>query len=245
MCPELVRIGSLTVYSYGVLIAAGCLIGAGVAVHRAPQVGLERRRVLDLCLLGVVAGLVGAKLFSLWENRSLSLERAGLVFWGGLIGGAAGLLAASLWVRAPFWRLADLLMPSLMLGLAFGRVGCFLAGCCWGLPTDLPVGVTFAPSSPAGRTGRAVHPTQLYEAAACVILFLMLSAIWRRHRTSEGRTFWWGVLLYSAWRFPVEFLRGDNPSYWPGGLTFSQGLCVLALLLAVVFLIRRRASANI
>lgn len=245
MFPELVRVGSFSIYSYGLLIAIGCLVGTAIGVHRAPQVGLERRRVLDLCFWGVVAGLVGAKLFSLWENRSLDLANAGLVFWGGVVGGVAGLVVACLTVGAPFWRVADLLMPPLILGLGFGRVGCFLAGCCWGVPTDLFVGVTFPNSCPAGRTGAAVHPTQLYEAAACAAIFFLLSAIWRRQRQFEGRTFWWGVVIYSVWRFPVEFIRGDNPPYWPLGLTFSQGLCVLGVLLAAVFLIPRRASNKI
>src|SRR6202047_3364500 len=223
MYPRLFDLGPITVYTYGVLLAAAYLLGLKFAMVRAQARGLDPVRILDLGIYIIISALIGAKLLLLVTDfrsfRSdphelLTLARSGGVFYGGLI------LAVSvaLWYirRAgpPVWTTCDVFAPGIALGHVIGRFGCFFAGCCYGRPTTMPWGITFTDPFAAANVGTPLgvplHPTQLYEAGAELLILLLLLATERSGRRFAGRTFWLYMLLYAISRFIIEFFRGDD-----------------------------------
>ncbi len=175
----------------------------------------------------------------------LSLVRAGGVFYGGLILA----FVVGVWLmrryRLPVWATADLYAPGIALGHVIGRMGCLLAGCCYGRPTDLPWGLTFTDPVAAANVGTPLntplHPTQLYDAGAELLILIILLAFERRGRTFHGRTFWLYILLYAASRFVIEMFRGD-PRGMVFGVSTSQVVSLLLLPAALVMLIRLRGA---
>jgi phosphatidylglycerol:prolipoprotein diacylglycerol transferase len=256
MHPILFEIGTWPVYSYGVLLALAYLAGLQLAVVRARRHGLDAARVMDLGIYLIIAALVGAKLalvvvdFDYFRTRPgelLSLVRAGGVFYGGLIMA----VVVGLWLvrryRLPVWGTADMYAPGIALGHVVGRFGCLLAGCCYGRPTDVPWGVVF--TSPVANAnvgtplGIALHPTQLYDAGAELLILVVLLVTERRGRTFSGRTFWLYMLLYAISRYIVEIYRGDERGMMFGFST-SQFVSILMVPLAVIMLIRLRRAAQ-
>ena len=229
MYPELFSIGPVTVYSYGVLLAVSYLFGLWLAMRRAKRWGLDPNRVLDLGIYIIIAALVGAKLLLLvvdFEQFSrstadlLSLARSGGIFYGGLI---LAVVAAFWYIarhRMPFWTTCDVFAPGIALGHVTGRLGCLAAGCCYGRPTDLPWGLTFTNPLAAANVGTplgiTLHPTQMYEAGAELLILGFLLATERRGRPFGGRTFWSYMFLYAVSRYIVEIYRGD-----PRGMVFD------------------------
>ena len=241
MYPELFSLGPVTVYTYGVLLAASYLLGLRLAMSRAKHWGLDANRVLDLGIYIIIAALVGAKLlllvvdfdqFRRSPGELLSLARSGGVFYGGLI------LAVSVafWYiakhRMPFWTTCDVFAPGIALGHVTGRLGCLAAGCCYGRPTDVAWGITFTNPLAASVVGTPLnirlHPTQLYEAGAELLILILLLVTERRGRPFSGRTFWGYMLLYAISRYIIEFYRGD-PRGMLLGMSTSQ---VISLVLA-------------
>src|SRR5262245_54769006 len=179
MHPTLFELGPVTVYTYGVLLAAAYLLGLQLAMVRARNRGLDHARVLDLGIYIIISALVGAKLLllitefqSFKDNpRSLlDLVRSGGVFYGGLITA----VAVALWyirrIGLPLWTTCDVFAPGIALGHVVGRLGCLFAGCCYGKPTTVPWAITFTNPYAAANVGTPLnvplHPTQLYEAGA-------------------------------------------------------------------------------
>lgn len=249
MHPILLELGPVTLYTYGVLLAAAYLLGLKVATVRASRHGLDQARILDLGIYVIVAALVGAKLLLLVTDfrtfRSdprelLNLARSGGVFYGGF------LLAVSvaLWyirrARLPLWTTCDMFAPGIAFGHVIGRFGCLAAGCCFGKPTSMPWGMTFSNAFAAANVGTplgvALHPTQLYEAGAEALIFGTLLATEQKGRPYPGRTFWLYVLLYGVSRFVIEIYRGDERGV-VGPLSTSQFVSVILVPLAVVMLI--------
>jgi phosphatidylglycerol:prolipoprotein diacylglycerol transferase len=132
--------------------------------------------------------------------------------------------------------MADLFAPSVALGLSFARIGCFMAGCCYGKETVLPWAVTFTHPQSLARLGVRLHPTQLYEAAGCLALFLFLT--WMEKKKSyEGEIFWLFLLVYSLLRFLIEFFRDDPRGFLFGTfLSTSQAIGVLLAIFSVYML---------
>ncbi len=250
-------VGPFTVYTYGVLLAAAYLAGLQLAIHRARKAGLDSARVLDLGVYLVIAALVGAKLLLVFTDASyflgnpaemLALARSGGVFYGGLI--AATLVA--IWYirrhRMPLWTTCDMFAPGIALGHVIGRLGCLAAGCCYGLPTSKPWGITFTNPFAAMNVGTPLnvplHPTQLYEAGAELAIFLLIIFTERKGRPFPGRTFWGYMLLYALSRFIIEFYRGDERGIIMGVST-SQFISLILAPLSVVMLVllSRRAGS--
>jgi phosphatidylglycerol:prolipoprotein diacylglycerol transferase len=247
--PAIFGVGPLTVYTYGVLLAAAYLLGLQLAIVRAKRAGLDSGRMLDLGVYLVIAALVGAKLLLLlvnfsyfWENprEMLVLARSGGVFYGGLIGAT---LVAFWYVRRhrlPLWTTCDMFAPGIALGHVIGRVGCLMAGCCYGIPTSVPWAVTFTDPFAAANVGTPLnvplHPTQLYEAGAELLILVFLLATERKGRPFPGRTFWGYMLLYAASRFIIEFYRGDERGLIIG-LSTSQFISLVLAPLSLVMLI--------
>lgn len=241
------KIGPLPVYWYGLLVAVGFLVGLWTASRRCVQDGLLSEAIADLGPWLLLAGIVGARLLhvvSYWREEfagrpwweMLPIRRAGYVFYGGL-GGAS--LAVIFYVRAkglPLWKVADALAPSIALGHAFGRIGCLLNGCCFGLPTKLPWALHY----PAGHAtqGCGVHPVQLYEAFLDLGLYLGLARQYRRKRF-DGQVFALYLVGYAVLRFGVEFFRGDYERRYLGGWATPGQLVSAGVLAVAVWLWRR------
>src|SRR4051812_6888478 len=222
MYPRLLELGPVTVYTYGVLLAAAYLLGLKLAMVRAERRGLDGARVLDLGIYIIIAALIGAKLlllitdfrsFTADPRELLTLARSGGVFYGGLILA----VAVALWyirrIGLPLWTTCDVFAPGIALGHVVGRFGCFFAGCCYGKPTTVPWAITFTDPFAAANTGTPLnvplHPTQLYEAGAEALILLVLLWTERRGRLFPGRTFWLYMFLYAVSRFIIENYRAD------------------------------------
>jgi phosphatidylglycerol:prolipoprotein diacylglycerol transferase len=250
MHPRLFEFGPITVYTYGVMLAVAYLAGLQMATVRARKRGLDASRVMDLGIIIIIAAIVGAKLllvavdFSYYWSHPVeifSLARSGGVFYGGLI---AAVLVAFWYLRRhkmSLWATCDVFAPGIALGHAIGRVGCLFAGCCYGRPTTLPWGIVFSDPFAASYVGTPLgvplHPTQLYEAAAELVILTILLVGERRGRPFAGRTFWGWVLLYGILRFVVEFFRGDERGMLLG-LSTSQLISVVLVPLSVFMLVR-------
>jgi phosphatidylglycerol:prolipoprotein diacylglycerol transferase len=254
MHPILFEIGDWPVYTYGVLLAAAYLAALQLAVVRARRRGIDGNKVMDLGIYLIIAALVGAKVmlvavdfryFLTQPREILSLVRAGGVFYGGLI---AALLVAFWLVRRydfSLWTTADLFAPGIALGHVIGRFGCLLAGCCYGRPTDVPWAITFTNPLAAANVGTPLgvplHPTQLYDAGAELLILAILLGTERRGRTFAGRTFWLYVLLYGVSRFIIEFFRGDDRGVIMG-ISTSQFVSLIAVPFAIAMLLRLRSA---
>jgi phosphatidylglycerol---prolipoprotein diacylglyceryl transferase len=249
MHPILFEVGGFPVYTYGVLLAAAYLLGLQFALVRARARGLDGNRVMDLGIWIIISALIGAKLLLLVVDfdtfrqdpgELLTLMRSGGVFYGGLIAA----VAVAIWYMRrhgmALWSVSDAFAPGIALGHVIGRLGCFFAGCCYGRSTDAPWAVTFTNEYAAQNVGTplnvAIHPTQLYEAGAELVILGALLLLERRGRTFPGRTFWSYMLMYGITRFVIEFYRGD-PRGMVGMLSTSQFVSVLLVPLSVVMLI--------
>lgn len=256
MYPILVRIFGLPVNTYGVFLALAFLGAIFVTVKLGVRDGLPKERLYDLCLWLLLCSLVGSKLLMLFtepEYRqnpkllfSLDFLRSGGVFFGGLIG---AIIAAFLLMRhwkLPWWKTADACAPGIALGNFFGRQGCFAAGCCWGKPTNLPWGVQF---TQAGHEVTDVpinahlHPTQLYESFAMLIVFFFL--IWlHKKKKFSGQVILAYAVIYATVRFLIEFVRDDPRGDILGltsltGLSTSQMIGLVVGIAALIILIMR------
>lgn len=258
MHPILFEIGGWPVYSYGVLLAAAYLIGLQLGVVRARRAGVDPARIMDLGIYLIIAALVGAKLmlvavdfdyFRQNPGELLSLVRAGGVFYGGLIAA----VAVGLWLvrkyKLPVWSTADLMAPGIALGHVVGRFGCLMAGCCYGRPTDVPWALTFTDPAAAANVGTPLgiplHPTQMYDAGAELIILALLLFTERKGRRFAGRTFWAYLLLYGISRFVIEFYRGDiNRGTIGGALSTSQFVSALLVPLSLAMLVYLRRGAR-
>jgi phosphatidylglycerol:prolipoprotein diacylglycerol transferase len=243
-------LGQITIYTYGVLLAAAYLLGLKLAMVRAQARGLDAAKVLDLGIYIIISALIGAKLllvvtdfrvFRADPAELLTLARSGGVFYGGLILA----VAVALWYirRAglPLWTTCDAFAPGIALGHVVGRFGCLFAGCCYGKPTTEPWGITFTDPFAAANVGTPLgvplHPTQLYEAGAEFLILMILLATERKGRPFAGRTFWLYMLLYAISRFIIEFYRGD-PRGSVGMFSTSQFISIILAPLAIVMLVR-------
>ncbi len=195
------------------MVALGTFIGAYFCQRLAAKRGIESEKIIDLIFWVVIFGLIGGRVFYVFLNLGyyiqqpleiIKLYKGGLVFHGAFI---FGLVSAVIYIKRnslPFWKTLDILAVFVPLAHSFGRVGCFLNGCCYGKPTR----VWWAVVSPAGEYVK-VHPTQLYSAFFLFLLFLYL--FFREGKKAfDGQIFFLYLALYGILRFIIEFFRGDN-----------------------------------
>ena len=243
------RVGTITVYTYGVLLEAAYLLGLQLALKRARARNLDSTRVMDLGIYIIISALIGAKLLLLVTDfeafkqnpaELLNLLREGGVFYGGLI---VAVLVALWYIRRvglPLWTTCDVFAPGIALGHVVGRFGCFFAGCCFGKPTSVPWAITFTDPFAAANVGTPLnvplHPTQLYEAGAEALILVLLLATESRGKRYPGRTFWLYMLLYAISRFVIEFYRGDERGS-VGPMSTSQFVSVILAPLALGMLL--------
>lgn len=319
----------LPIYSYGFMVVMGFLVAILVVSRRGEREGIPSELVLDIGLIGMLAGIIGARIayltiyhnnyswaiFNIFDgnldiyggvigwfapfallfikkknpdqagvktsafNRFIKLLfysagcaiigarlvylaihyseydwgifqiwQGGLVFYGGLI---LSVISGIVYLKIkgiPVLKVADLIMPGVMLGEVFGRMGCFLNGCCYGAPAHLPWAVCFPQGSPAyaqqiqsglikgpAASSLPVHPTQLYSSIIALCLFIILSFLWSR-RKRDGVVLGAIGILYPLSRFLIEFIRGDNPAVFMG-MTASQTISAAVIIISAIFLI--------
>jgi phosphatidylglycerol---prolipoprotein diacylglyceryl transferase len=252
MLPKLIDLDGFFVPSYGFMVAIAFLVAIWVSTRLARRQGLDTDKVTNLALYCALGGMAGAKLFMFlfdWrkylsgEYRLFAIEtlQAAGVFQGGVI---VAVLVAILYMRKvglPGLQTADTLAPGLAIGHGIGRLGCFAAGCCWGDRCDLPWAVTFRNPDAQQITGVPLnvplHPTQLYEAFAEVAIFAFLW-VWFHRRHAPGSVIGWYMVLYSAVRFAVEFVRNHEQSL-VAGLSLTQWISLATLGAGLILLLRR------
>jgi phosphatidylglycerol:prolipoprotein diacylglycerol transferase len=266
MFPILLKIGPLTIHTYGFMMAVGVALGLWFIYVQAKKAGMDANRIMDAAFYTIIVSLLGAKLLLFLSNISyyisfprelFSLARSGGVFQGGLLFGTIYALWYFHRKKIPTWATADLIGPALAMGHGFGRIGCFSAGCCYGSECAAPWAVIFRNPYAAELTGvrldAPLHPVQLYEAALNFINFAVLFVILKRKKF-DGQVFSFYIINYSVIRFFTEYFRGDHADkvYFIRGasalssLTLPQLACVLGLIAGIVLLIvlKRRKSAH-
>lgn len=228
----------IPIYSYGLMMLLGFFAGIYIARERARGESVDPSFIVDLAVVALISGIIGARIAYVIEFRHefaenlldvFKIYRGGLSFYGGLILATA---TAAWYIRRhkeDVLVVADIMMPSVAIGLAFGRIGCFLNGCCFGKITASAIGVTFPGNSYSGGTpawtrhyelghitfadaySLPVHPTQIYHSIAALCLFFVL-ILYFRIRRRPGQVLLMFGALYSLIRFPIEFLRDDMPA---------------------------------
>ncbi len=265
MHPIIWRISdAFAVKSYGIAIAVAFLLGIWLSARRARAQGLKYNDFIDMGFWVLIAAVVGARLFYvLFHLKEYAAQPAniskvwhgGLIFYGGLF---LAVITAIVFMKRrgiPVWLGGDVIAPQIALGYAITRIGCFLNGCCFGSATSLPWGVKFPAACGAGHysvelflTGRhdlpvRLHPTQLYAAAASLVILAVLLLAWRRRRF-DGEIFWGYLILYSVYRFAIEFIRGDNQPL-AFHLTVAQFMSVILFVCALAAWFNLRARGVI
>jgi phosphatidylglycerol---prolipoprotein diacylglyceryl transferase len=253
MLPKLVSIGSFYIPTYGVLVALAFLAGLGITLRLARRVGLSPEKITNLAVYCAIAGIVGAKLFMFLFDIGFYIHNPGQiftletfqaagVFHGGFI---VALLTAVLYMRRqelPAWLTMDAFAPGIALGQAIGRIGCFAAGCCWGKECDLPWGVHFRSDFAAPvPLNKPLHPVQLYESAADLIIFgILYRRFNREHR--PGQVIGLYLVLYSTARFIIEFFR-EHEQALVGPFSLTQWIALALLVLGAAILLRGRNTS--
>jgi len=234
--------------SYGFMLALSFVLGLALSIRRGRRYGLESEPIVDLVFAVLVSSIVGVRLFFVLTHlgsfhpwyRAFFIWDGGLTLYGGIV-----LSTLTVWYLCrrrgiPFMVMADIFSPGVILGIGITRIGCFLAGCCYGMPTDCACGVEFpAGSPPVEMFGQvAVHPSQLYGSAGGFLIFglLLLLERWSRF---NGATFGRFLLLYGVSRFAVDFSRYYEPDQvmafgWSNNQWISLGLIALGLVVLVL-----------
>lgn len=240
-------IGDKAIHTYGLMAALGFLAGLWWIRYESKRTGINSQKMMDLFFYVVVAAIVGSRLFYVfisvdrwWEDPLLFFKvwEGGLTFYGGLI--AAVLV--SVWYckknRIPFFSVADLFTPAIALGHAMGRLGCFAAGCCYGreAPAGFPLSVVF-PETEHGiaPVGVPLYPTQLFEFAGELLIFVFLF-FFRRRKKFEGELFLVYLILYPILRLILETFRGDKVrgALFEGVLSTAQFVSLIWIVLAIL-----------
>ena len=239
---ELFSLGPFTVYGYGLMIAIGILAAYVTAEYRAKKHGLDPDKIFYLVIWAVVGGFAGAKVLyfltrlkDIMENPRVLLDLAdGFVVYGGIIGGIFSAMAYCKIKKMPFLKYFDLVMPSVALAQGFGRIGCFLAGCCYGRETDSALGIVFHNSSYAPNDVKLL-PTQLISSGLDFLLCAVLILLDRKKK-GDGQIAGAYLVLYSIGRFILEFYRGDLIRGNVGALTTSQFIAIFVAMAGVVMI---------
>lgn len=252
MHPILVEFGFIKIFTYGLLVATGFFAGIVLAARQGQKEGLDPQKILDLCFYLLIASILGGRLlyviveykyFVANPIEVLKFWKGGLVYYGGLIAAVGVGWYCMQKFELPFWKTADVLAPSIAIGQAIGRWGCFFAGCCYGVRTDLPWAITFTNPDSLAPLNVPLHPTQIYLSLNALVIFGVL--MWMRNRKRfDGQVLLTYGILYSIGRFIIEFFRGDERGYAiPDMLSTSQFIGLFVLGLSILFWVRRRSGA--
>ena len=238
MYNDILTIGPVTIHGYGLMIGLGVMAALLLGDYRAKKIGLNGDHIYGMTFSAVILGFVAARILFIiteWENFLQNpmqyLAGAGFVVYGGIIGGALTIYGFCKIKKIDMLSYLDLMIPSVALAQGFGRIGCFLAGCCYGKETDSFLGVVFT-NSDFAPNGVKVLPTQLFMAGGDLIIMAIL--LWyAAKRPMRGRTSALYLILYSIGRFVIEFLRNDDRGT-VGALSTSQFIAIFTLLAGVL-----------
>lgn len=250
--PVLFEWGPLSVYAWGLTLSLAILLGTFLAMRLAGKIGIDSDRMLNLAIVLVLGGIAGARLFYVFVYQPgyymsnplqiFALWNGGLVYYGALIGGFIAGTVYILRKRLPFWPLADAVSPSLALGYGIVRIGCFFNGCCYGKPTESPLGIIFPYIEGAQSANElARYPTQLFSSLFGFILLGILLLLWRKKRF-DGQVFLTFLILYAIGRSVVEYFRENLLVFGP--VTVSQLVSLLVFLPAVILYWQRSRVAR-
>ena len=235
---ELFHIGPITIWGYGFMIGLGILLCLILGMQRAKKYNMSENAVLDIAIYGILFGFLGAKLLYVLvefdrflENPTSILGSEGFVVYGGI---TAGVITAIIYCKIKklrFLEYFDLLIPCVPLAQGFGRIGCFLAGCCYGRETDSFLGVTF-PENSLAPAGIKLLPTQLFSSVGDFLIMGILLWYYKKakHKGDVGILY---MILYSIGRFLLEILRSDERGSL-GALSTSQWISIGIFLLAII-----------
>lgn len=254
MYNDILTIGPITIHGYGLMIGIGVAVALFLGDYRAKKKGLNGDLIYGLTLTTVVLGFVAARILFIiteWKNFLLDPMRyitgSGFVVYGGIMGGVLTIWGYCKFKKMDFWNYLDLMIPSVALAQGFGRIGCFLAGCCYGKETDSILGITFTNSHFAPNNVKLL-PSQLFMAAGDFVLAGILLWYAQKDR-AKGKTSMLYLMLYSVGRFWVEFTRNDDRGF-VGTLSTSQFIGIFtfiagAVMFYVVIPIRDKKAVRI
>jgi len=260
MFPTLVKFGSFEITTFGLMMFAAFIAGGWVLTRQFRRYGLSDDAASSIVMAAALGGIAGAKIYYaiLFRDWHTLLDRAGLVWYGGLIGGFLGCSAYLLFKNIDYFTAADAAAPALAIGYALGRIGCFLVGDDYGRPTNSWIGIAFPkgsppttaeslrqfgvhidPSIPPDQILR-VHPTQLYESASAFVMFAILMYVAKRPHP-KGRIFGLFLVLMGIERFLVEIVRAKDDRFF-GPFTVAQLISVLIFVCGSVLVMRARSA---
>lgn len=241
MCNDFFTIGKFTIHGYGVMIAIGFLLAIFLTTFRAKKKGLDPEIVVDLALISVIGGFVGAKILFVITNFKAFLKAplsvlgsGGFVVYGGIIFASLFIFLYSKKKKFVFLEYMDLLVPQVAIAQGFGRLGCFCAGCCYGAETTSPLGVVF-PEGSLSPVGVKLWPTQIFSAAGDFVIFAVLVLLSRKIKKHGNITCLY-FILYGIGRFSVEFFRNDTELYF-NVLTQAQFISIGMVIIGTALLI--------
>lgn len=260
MYPTLIRIGSFEITTFGLMMFIAFIVSGWVLARQLEREGIDDDVASSMVMAGAIGGIAGAKVYYaiLFRDWHLLFERAGLVWYGGFIGGAA----AASWVihrkRVPFFLATDATAPALAIGYALGRVGCLLVGDDYGAPTTSWVGIAFPKGSPPTTAAALrefgvrvdpsippdqvlrVHPTQIYESLSALVMFVIVMRYNARPHP-RGRAFGIVLILLGIERFLVEIVRAKDDRFL-GPFTIAQLFSAIAVVVGIALIARARDS---
>jgi len=243
MYPELLRIGSFVISSFGLMVALAFLAGYWITSLEFKRKKLDDKLLGNLLLLSMLGGIGGAKLMYIFENVPLSdfisspfthiFSRGGLTFYGGFIGAVLLFWILTIKSKVSFFKVMDAMAPALAIGHSIGRIGCFLVGDDYGIKSDVPWAVAFPKGLPP--TTDPVHPTQVYEVILMGLVFFVLWKL-RKRNTPDGWLFSILIILAGIERFLIEFIRSTTPSPIPD-LSVAQLIAIGLIVIGVLKII--------
>jgi phosphatidylglycerol:prolipoprotein diacylglycerol transferase len=259
--PLVLHIGSLSITGFGVMMMLAFIMSGWAIQLELRRRGLDEEYAADIVIAAVLGGLAGAKIWYWILTGGSLFSRGGFVWYGGFLGGVAGVIFNTWRRRVPIWFTADLVAPALTLGYAIGRVGCFVVGDDYGRPSSLPWAVRFPEGLPATTVENlrafhvafppsanpsqivAVHPTQVYETT---LMLLATAWLWKRrdHHHATGWLFACYLVIAGVERFAIEFLRAKDDRFL-FGFTVAQATSVGLIAVGVYLLIRLNAPSAV
>lgn len=248
MYPTLLKIGSVSISSFSVMVLIAFLVAYYTAELEIARRNADRTLADLLLIMAVLGGLGGAKLLFLYQNATFSEVIAeplrylssGYTFLGGVFGATLLVFILSRVKKISFWFLTDCSAPGLVLAYGIGRIGCLLVGDDYGVPTDLPWGMSFPQGAPP--TIEQVHPTQIYDTVLMLILFSVLWSI-RKKSFAAGWMTSIAFISIGVERFLIEFIRNTTPSFIPG-ISQAQLMCLVLISIGIAKLIHISSFSN-
>ena len=251
MFPDLITLGPITLHTYGLFVAIGFFVGILVTIRLGKTEGFSAQQVMDMSFIILLSAIIGSRVMYVLINASyytrqpldmLKIWQGGLVFSGGII----GVVLTMIWYikrhDLPLGKVADLWAPAIAIGQCIGRIGCFMAGCCYGKPTDLKWSVTFTHTHALCPLNIPLHPVQLYSSISGLIIFGVVMLLYSK-RKFEGQIFLWFLILHSTARLALERFRGDDRGLLlNSNMSMTQFVAILILISAAGILLVVKAK---